>query len=146
MRDLWWVIGTMMVMIVISVCDVKTKTIPCWGLSVIFALTIIRVAYNLVVYKATWIDVVVSMVPGIFLITLSLISEGKIGMGDGILITLLGMSIGLEDCVYMLTAALILNCLFVLILFVRHKVTKETQIPFAPFITLGMGVITFALV
>jgi len=90
-----------------------------------------------------WTDVGLSVIPGLFLVALSFITEGKVGMGDGIVTAMLGPALGLEKSIYVLMGALILNSLLSGILLLFKKAGKNTRIPFVPFLTTALGVVTF---
>lgn len=142
MFGMWWMVAGIAIMTVLSIYDIRTKKIPVTG----FVIVLFYSVLSLVCFGKNdliWTDVIMSLIPGLILIGLSLITEGKVGLGDGILVAEMGMGLGMEKCAYMLIGALVLNCLFSGILLAFHKVRLHSRIPFVPFITAGMGVIAF---
>ena len=80
--------------------------------------------------------------PGTFLTILSCYSN-KIGRGDGLLVTLIGMS---ESCTFaavMMCFACLMLSAFSLFLMLIHKATKNTRMPYIPFITVAYAIIKF---
>ena len=143
MFGLWWQISGVLILCGLSFCDIKTHKIPVCGMAAVFIFS----AVNILCFDTahfSWTGLCLSLIPGGVLIMLSLITEGKIGVGDGILVTALGLGLGLERCMLVLTGALILNSVFCGVLLALKKAGRNTRIPFVPFITIGMGVIVFA--
>ena len=142
MLSMWWMVSGILIMGVLSIYDIRTKKIPVYGFAVVFVYSLISV-FCFGDRPEVWTDVGLSIIPGLMLIGLSVITEGKVGVGDGIIIAALGPGLGFERCVYMLTLALIFNCIFAGVLLALHKVKPKTRIPFVPFVTMSMGVISF---
>lgn len=138
-----WILIYGLILIVLAVFDIRTKSIPVWGLGAVFAVSVVCCVTG----SGNGIDIpgiVLACVPGAFMIVLSFMTEGKIGMGDGVLILGIGIGLGLEKTAYLLMGALIAGCIFSGILLVFKKAGKNTRIPFVPFITFGLGVMAFA--
>ncbi len=145
MQDLWWMIVFAIILILLSIFDIRTRRIPVTGFVVLFILSVM---FRLMSDEGNIIlqDLIWSILPGLFLIGVGLLTGGKVGIGDGILIMELGIAFGFIRCMYILTGALFLCCLFSAVLLLLHKGNKKTQIPFVPFITLGLGVMSIAFI
>ena len=143
MFDMWWMVAGVVILSVLSIYDIRTRRIPLCGFAVVFAFSLV----SLICFrdeKPVWLDVILSLVPGLMLIGLGVITEGKVGIGDGIIVAELGLALGFEKSVYMLTGALVLNCIFAGACLALKKAGPGTRVPFVPFITVSMGVISFA--
>ena len=82
-------------------------------------------------------SVIAGMAEGIVIIVLSQITQGRIGMGDGILLASTGLMLGWKDNLIMFFFACLLSaCVSVLILTLK-KGDRETKIPFIPFMVPG---------
>lgn len=142
MFGVWWLVVGMLIFGVLSVFDIRSRRIPVCGFVIVFIYSLL----SLVCFRESdlvWSDVLMSSIPGLVLIGLSVVTDGKIGLGDGILVVGIGLALGIEKCAYMLAGALIFCCLFSGGLLVFRKAGLHTRIPFVPFITAGMGVIFF---
>ena len=142
MFGVWWLVVGILIFAVLSVFDINSRRIPICGFVIVFVYSVL----SLVCFKENdlvWSEVLMSAIPGLVLMGLSVITEGKIGLGDGILVAEIGLALGIEKCAYMLTGALILSCLFSGGLLAFRKAGLHTRIPFVPFITAGMGVTAF---
>lgn len=140
MHDLWWLILGLVFMSVISIFDIRTKQIPITAMIGIYILSFSYLVWN---HDLSAMSIILSCLPGALFVFISIASRGNIGMGDALLIMGIGIGMGTERGIVMLTIALFANCIIVGGLFALHKVNKNTKIPFAPFLTFGMGVSAF---
>lgn len=134
-----WLLIYVILFIVLSIFDIKNKRIPTAGFVIVAAVSLLYlVICGREELRIT--DVLFSCVPGLVLVALSFLSDGKVGAGDGLLIMCLGPGLGLERIAYVLMGALIAGSLFSGILLALKKAGRNTAIPFVPFITIGLGV------
>lgn len=89
----------------------------------------------------TWQAAVLSVIPGVAFWILSFITCEKVGYGDGWILSMIGLFMGLWRCFLILMIGLISSSLVVLILLAVKRVSRNYQLPFAPFLLLGMGVV-----
>ena len=76
--------------------------------------------------NGTWQAAALSVIPGAVFWILSFITGEKVGYGDGWLRIMIG---------------LISSSFVVLIMFAARKTSRDYQLPFAPFLLFGMGVV-----
>lgn len=81
-----------------------------------------------------------ALLPGGFLLFLSLVSGEKVGYGDGLLLAVIGLFSGFYRCMFILCISLLLLSITALVLLVLHKVHRNSRLPFVPFLAAGMGV------
>ncbi|MBR2765383.1 MAG: prepilin peptidase [Blautia sp.] len=77
------------------------------------------------------------LVPGIVFILLSILSQGCIGMGDGLLLLALGALLSWHNVTACLLLALILSALCAIMILVIHRGKMYDVFPFAPFLLAG---------
>ena len=123
-----------------AVCDGIQREIPLvavWlGMAVAIVLHIQGLGGN-----QTWQAVVLSAIPGVIFWILSFITGEKVGYGDGWVLIMIGLFLGLWKCFVILIIGLILSSLMFLILLAVKRVSRNYQLPFVPFLLLGMGVV-----
>lgn len=125
-------------MVLLTVIDIKKKQIPV-AILVIFGIT---AAFFLIrSEEIEGVSIAYSLIPGAFLLALSLCTRESIGYGDGWTVLVLGLLLGLWDCLASVFIGLILSALFSLIMLVLRKVNGKSRLPFLPFVTLGLGVV-----
>lgn len=82
-------------------------------------------------------EMCVSLIPGLVFVMISFLSGQKVGYGDGLMLCLLGLLLGIEMCTMITLISQFLVCFVMLFLFVLRRVKLTDQIPFLPFLLLG---------
>jgi len=141
MHDLWWIIAIMLLMVVISILDIRKKKIHIGGLAALWMTIICMLVSE---GDATLESISAGCVPGVVFMIFSLLTGGKVGMGDAILLITLGVGFGIVEISYISVIALILCCIWSGSLLILKKVNRSSCIAFAPFITIGLGVVSLA--
>ena len=129
---------------ILSVWDVKKRELPvflliCGGLAVIlYRITLSIICGPSSEQLKVWIAALLGALPGLLLTVLSYYTD-KIGRGDGIVIMIVGAC---ENCIF--AAILIcMACVFLtvvsVILMLFRKVTRNTRMPYIPFVALAYG-------
>lgn len=85
-------------------------------------------------------EMICDLIPGMFLLVLSVVSKESIGLGDGMAVAVLGLWIGGIKAFLTLCIAWTLAGMFAAMHLMRKR--KE-PIPFIPFLLLGMEVLIF---
>lgn len=91
--------------------------------------------------EGNWVMAALSVVPGVMFWMLSLVTGEKVGYGDGWMLVMIGLFVGLWKCFLILLIGLISESVAVLILLAVQRITGDRRIPFAPFLLFGMGVV-----
>ena len=68
---------------------------------------------------------------------MSLLSKGGIGVGDGIVVLISGIYLGVQENCFLLLLALLVSSLYSGILWIVKKVDRKQKIPFIPFLLVG---------
>lgn len=88
-----------------------------------------------------WPAVVLSVLPGAAFWLLSLLTAEKVGYGDGWILVMIGLFTGLRRCFLILLVGLMAESTVVLILLAVRKISTDREVPFVPFLLMGMGVV-----
>lgn len=131
-----WVVA-IVCMAVLAVRDIREKEVPVAFLA-LFGLA--SVSYVILRREQQWMSVAYSLIPGVFLLAVSLCTRESVGYGDGWAVMALGLWIGMEGCFIALCLGLVLSAVCSVVLLVLHKVNGKSRLPFLPFITIGLGV------
>lgn len=138
---MWIEIFLFFLLAICAVCDGLEKKIP-------LAVVWIGIATAIVLQiqgmsgEWSWLSITLSVLPGVIFWMLSLITGEKVGYGDGWMLIMIGLFMGLWRCLLILLVGLVSESFVVLILLVFRRVSKDRQVPFAPFLLFGMGVVT----
>lgn len=93
------------------------------------------VFYRICLGEESWYTVLLSALPGVALWTLSFLTEGKIGRGDGDMVLVIGLLMGWEGCMAALCAACLFAAVFSGIGLMIKRLKRNSRIPFAPFLS-----------
>lgn len=83
----------------------------------------------------------VSLVPGAGFLLLSFFSREKVGYGDGWVLLMIGLFLGIYRCFLILIVGLAAESAIAIVLLAFRKIQRDKEIPFSPFLLLGMGVV-----
>lgn len=114
--------------------DIKEKKISVYKLIVSAMMAIIYWTFK---GQLNWQGILESMVPGIMLLLLSVITKENIGYGDGLTVAVLGLWMGGLFTLYVLCVGLILSGVCAVIYLIKRK---RERIPLIPFLLIGMEV------
>lgn len=79
------------------------------------------------------------MLPGLILCVMGRVSRGAIGMGDGIVVVVIGLYIGWKQTITMMMYALFFAFLWSVALLITKKYTQNSRFPFVPFLFIGQA-------
>lgn len=106
----------------------------------ILLLTVLVMGASGVLYRGCYLSsgingILTALIPGAFLLAMSLISEGRIGKGDALMSMCLGEWLGFADIIFVIFLASAGAAAAAAILWIIKK--KGTEIPFVPFLLSG---------
>ena len=122
-----------------AIWDLRKKSVPkgyllIWGF-VTFGYLIASSVREMSV--EIWINAVWGLIPGLVCLFLAYVSREQIGFGDGWIIMLLGIILGLKTVLAVLFMALSVLTMIAIALLILKKVTRKTTLPFIPFLFIG---------
>lgn len=82
-----------------------------------------------------------SLIPGAGFLLLSFFTREKVGYGDGWVLLMIGLFLGAYRCFLVLLAGLLAESVAAIVLLALRKIQRDREIPFSPFLLLGMGVV-----
>lgn len=118
-------------LILCTLKDIKTYTISL-PLSILTGLTLIIL--RLSIPDTTIYSILLSLIPGCVILLLAYMTHESIGYGDGIVLNVIGIALGLNSLIFLLLMALIFSSVFALFLILKRK-SGKTTFPFVPFIS-----------
>lgn len=117
-----------------AVTDCRQKKIPWLLLGAGLAGGTAAVCNRIWEGSESWYTVLLSVLPGLFLWGLAMVTEGKVGQGDGDMVILLGLMLGWERCSAALCAASLFLAIFSGAGLALKRLKRNSRIPFAPFL------------
>ena len=137
-------IGVLLIMIISSIGDIKSREVLLWEILGCFGMSFARVVMSIYGNSFDASDILMSLMPGAFLLLLAYVSGHSVGYGDGLLLIAAGPALGPNITVMGMIAATFACGIISGILLVFKKVGRKARMPFVPFMTLGLGVMLFA--
>ena len=120
---------------ILSVIDIKNKRIPVW---MVYLLGISCFVLRYVVESSIiGIGIMLGILPGVVLLILAICSDGKIGMGDGLVVFVLGIGYTLEEVVSILGISFFFTAICSIGLLIVKKADRKTELPFLPYLFIG---------
>ena len=121
----------------LSAEDVREKKISVYTV-LIFA--VLAVIYRAFTNQLFWMEMIISLVPGVMMILLAILTKEGIGYGDGMTVIVLGLWTNVWFTTGVLCVAILLSGIFGS---VWLTVKKREAIPFVPFLLAGLEVMLF---
>lgn len=117
-----------------TIKDIKSKSIslPLVIISCV-CLILIMPFNNVITIKSAILGTLV----GFFIILVSKLTKGQIGIGDGIILLATGLGLGVWDNIALLLFALFLSAICCFILLALRLVNLKMKIPFIPFLFIS---------
>lgn len=106
--------------------------------AVFFGLAMAAVCF---LHLKDWKMVLGGGATGAVFLLASVVTQGAIGIGDGYILTVCGMVLGVYRIVLLIILALCFASVFGMFLWILKKAGRYTKIPFVPFVCAGYGVI-----
>ena len=90
-------------------------------------------------------NMLLHMIPGFIVLAIAIIKKEMIGAGDGVIIIMMGMAVGIEKVLYIVMiafgSAIVYFTIYNIINRIRGMSDRKTEIPFVPCISVGYIVV-----
>jgi leader peptidase (prepilin peptidase)/N-methyltransferase len=117
-----------------GIADLKWKKI---NIILIIPFLIAGIICNLQFKLLSLTAILGGMAIGIMILLVGAVTQGKIGYGDGIILTVTGLYLGFFDNLFLLLSATFLAAIIGVVLFFIKGVNKNYEMPFIPFVFLA---------
>lgn len=121
-------------LLITALQDVRTKKISLWIIVIGAILICVFVPFT---HKVSYIDRGVGALVGLGVMITSRATGGKIGMGDGYLLCVTGISLGFWGNMELFATALFAAALVSIVLLAFRLADRKKSIPFIPFLFLA---------
>ncbi|MDE6639635.1 MAG: hypothetical protein K2K63_03855 [Acetatifactor sp.] len=138
---MWKEVLTAVWLVPMSIMDTRSKRVPVWMLWIGSAAAIGVLLYDGINGGLNGWQECRALLPGVILLAVAY-ATGKAGPADGVILMLLGVFMGYEDCVAASLGGLFLIALFSVVLLTLRRVKRDTRIPFVPFLAVGWLIVT----
>lgn len=143
MQQMWSRVVVMGMLALCSAEDIKKKRIR---LNPLLAFGILGIFFHMLWRMQSIGDLLLGMTVGVVLLFLSVLTGGKIGMGDAILLIVTGIYLGLRQNLELFFYGLLMCSMWALGLLILRKKSRKDSIPFVPFLLAAyMGMLVSTL-
>lgn len=143
MQQMWSQAVVMGMLTLCSAEDIKRKQIR---LNPVLFFGILGIFLHMLFRMQSIENILLGMSVGVVLLFLSVLTGGRIGMGDAVLLIVTGIYLGLEKNLELFFCGLLLCSMWALGLMVLRKKNRKDSIPFVPFLLAAyMGMLVCAL-
>ncbi|MGN0343584.1 MAG: prepilin peptidase [Lachnospiraceae bacterium] len=143
MQQMWSQAVVVSMLTLCSAEDIRKKQIR---LNPVLMFGILGIFFHMLWRIQTIESLLLGMSVGVVLLFLSVLTGGKIGAGDAVLLIVTGIYLGLEQNLELFFCGLMLCGLWALGLLVLRKKSRKDSIPFVPFLLAAyMGMLVRAL-
>lgn len=111
--------------------DIKERKIT---VSTVMISGIIGICLHLIFQTESIFNMLLGTLPGLFLLLICILSKGRMGIGDAMLLMLTGLYLGLENNLYLLFYSVMLCGFWAWILLLFFRKQSNYPIPYAPFL------------
>lgn len=130
-------IETIITGIFLAICTYTDLKGKCINICICLMFGIIGMVYRCIFENSNLISLLQAIIPGIFLMLVSILSKEGIGKGDAIVIGTIGLYIGGINTIIILFNGVIVSCITGIIFIAFMKKEKGYRLPFVPFLTLA---------
>lgn len=143
MQQMWSRVVVMGMLALCSAEDIKKKRIR---LNPLLAFGILGIFFHMLWRMQSIGDLLLGMTVGVLLLFLSVLTGGKIGMGDAVLLIVTGIYLGLRQNLELFFYGLLMCSMWALGLLILRKKSRKDSIPFVPFLLAAyMGMLVSTL-
>lgn len=145
---MWMQYGiTVFVMGIGTVMDMRRKRISRWLPGIYFCAVLLVRGTELMMngfweaeglLAETVQDIGTGMIPGILCLLLSFLTGQAIGYGDSLIVLICGMGLGVLQCIQILMISFAGAGLFGVVLLLTGRADRKKELPFIPFLLLGV--------
>jgi len=134
-----------------SMWDIRKRSLPVlWVAAGLVIASGVGIGYRMLIEN---IDITSSILrgmwgilPGMSLVLLAIVLKEKVGVGDGLILSVIGGMIGFRYTIAILMTALFLSFFYSCALLVFWKKEKNYRFPFVPFYLCGTLLVFFIVV
>lgn len=134
MQEMWTRIAVIGMLAICSAEDLRRKQVH---LNLILAFGIAGIVFHMLWQMQTIENVIFGMSVGGVLLLFSILTRGRIGAGDGILMVVTGIYLGLEQNLELLMCSLFICAVYALGLLVFRKKNRKDTVAFVPFVLVS---------
>ena len=133
---MWKVILIALWLGILAFMDIWRRWVPVWLLAVSGMFVTCMSVYEMWQGGMSGTEILWGLLPGFMLLLLAVLSK-KAGWADGVVLLLLGIMTGFQECAFSFTLSMLAISAISLALLMMKRVGKNTKMPYLPFLWAG---------
>lgn len=131
-----WIQGSVAAggLIINTAFDIKNRRI---SIPSVILMGIAGLGWRLASSQLVWMDLVVSLLPGVIALMIAMVARQSIGFGDVWMLLGMGLVLGSEEMICSVLFAMILTGVYAIILICVFHKGRKYEIAFVPFLMAG---------
>lgn len=125
------------ILLIGSIYDGRVRCLPVWLLVVGLLGSMVIGICSAFGGQLAWWELVTGLLPGAFFLVLAAVTREQIGYGDGLVLLMLGLILGLKRAIAVSLLALLGTFAVSVMMLLLRKAGKKTRLPFVPFLCAG---------
>lgn len=121
-------------LLIAGIIDIKYKKV---NILLLFLFIIIGIISDLYYQKLSLMSILGGITIGAAIVVIAMITQGRIGKGDGMVLIVTGLFLGFFDNLFLLFSAAFLAAILGAILLIMKRVNKNYEMPFIPFLFIA---------
>ena len=125
---------------VLAWIDVRTKKIPLLPVGVLAVMMLGMRILSVETFSGLAKElpaILAGLLPGGIGLLFSVVTDGKVGAGDGLVLAAIGLGIGFYRTMFLWSMALCVAAVWAMLLLALKKAGRKTELPFVPCLFLG---------
>ncbi|MCQ2537210.1 MAG: prepilin peptidase [Lachnospiraceae bacterium] len=118
---------------IFSIIDIRRRSINIAAIIVFLALMVVLAILGPNDVKR----ILLGIIPGAVTVLLAIASRGKVGIGDGIILSGIGLWCGLQETLSIYFVSLLICSAVGVFMMIGKKASIKTELPFLPFLLVG---------
>lgn len=127
-------------LLLMSVYDIKKREIQIEISGIVAVVLAARQLYFVLQGDVSWLSAFAGVAVGVLIVVVSGITRGQIGIGDGIVFMISGMSLSFYENGVLLFLSLVVGSVSGVFLILSRHGGRKTILPFVPCVFIGYGV------
>lgn len=135
------------VMAMLALCSVEDIRHRRVNSILILLMGMVGVCFHILWQQQTLYSMMAGLLPGIVLLGISFLSGQAVGIGDGLVVMVMGIFLGGSRNLQILFLALLISAVVSLVLFLTKRKSRKDSIPFIPCLLIAyLGVFFLCIV
>ncbi|WP_026495380.1 hypothetical protein [Butyrivibrio sp. WCD3002] len=139
-------VAVLLIMLISAFEDMRSRKIDIIYPLACALISVIWSFYSIIYLKEGIFTMALSLLPGAIMLALSCVLKTGLGIGDGLMVIAAGPVFGSELAFAGITMAFVFSAIGSIFLLISGKASLKSKMAFLPYLTAGMGVISFAFI